>query len=80
MCLLEVVADDLECPVALLEPGGMALVEVGPELLRDSRIGDIANERVVEAVEVVPRSKRADQALAQQLRQAIVDPGELLRR
>ena len=61
--LLEVVAEELvelEHAVAgaLLEPGGVALVEVGPRLLRDRLVGGVADERVAETVAALAREHR----------------------
>ena len=50
--LLEVVADELVpgLVAALVEPRGVALVEVGARRLRDERVGDVADQDVGEAV------------------------------
>jgi hypothetical protein len=82
--LLQVVADDLIRPVALLEPGGMALVKIAPALFRDPGVRHVANERVMEAKGVVvvglKRLKGKDEALAAKGRQAPVRARELVRR
>ena len=47
--LLGVVADELVRLAALLEPGPVPFVEVGAPLFRDPRVGDVADQHVVEA-------------------------------
>ena len=80
--LLEVVADDLlvarEVAVAGLEPVGEARVQARAQLLRHRRVGDVADEHVVEAEAVVAREERAvgaHELLAPERQQRAADPG-----
>ena len=61
---LEVVAEELLVlagPLAdgLLEPGGVALVELGARLLRQRLVGRVADEGVAEAERLLSRERRA---------------------
>ena len=85
--LLEVVADrllELAARLAgrLLEPAGIALVQLRPRLLRHALVGCLADERVAKAKCLLARRVRwigAQELLAHeredQLRQAICRPG-----
>jgi hypothetical protein len=76
--LLEVIADELARAKALLEPGGMTLVEVSAKVLGDPGIGDVTNEAVVKAERVVSLNGQppgADQALAKERRQSTTHDG-----
>ena len=79
--LLEMVADDLlelaqTVPGRPLEPGSVALVQVGPGVLRQRPVGGVANQRVAEAVGFLAgevRHLRADQVAADEPQQSGFD-------
>src|SRR4029453_17406105 len=61
--VVRVVAEDLVDPApplpgALLQPGGVALVELGARLLGEPEVGSVANQDVPEAEAIVPREER----------------------
>ena len=56
--LLRVVPDELVGLAAVLQPGAVPLVEVRAALFRDSRVGDVADENVVEAKLVLRGPRR----------------------
>ena len=83
MCLLEVVPDELVALAPLVEPGRVALVEVCPQLFRDSGVCDVADEHVVEPQCLLLECRRAhgvDEALALERPETAVEARELLRR
>ncbi len=68
--LFEVVADDLvELVPAAIEPAGGSFVQLGPNLLRNSRVGRVPDQHVPEVERVLDRLVRADQLLADERRQ-----------
>src|SRR6478672_6415773 len=65
--LLEVVAEELVLALALLEPAGEPLVQVGARALRDRRVRRVADQRMSEPKAVVAEERgrlRADELLA----------------
>src|SRR5262245_16237216 len=69
--LLEVVADDLVDVAGLAgarvrRPVGVALVLLGAELLRDTRVRSVADENVAEAVRVLASGTRREEILARE--------------
>src|SRR5215210_7950867 len=86
--LLEVVADELVLARQLsagprLEPGSEPQMEIGAQILRHRRVGDVADEHMVEAEAVVALEEgavRSKQLLARQSEEDAAQPVRALRR